>query len=118
MVGLFLASVGMFGLIKYLVERRTRELGLRIAPRRGTASAGPGPDRRRPSTCGDRGADRCAGGPGLDARLLSTVFFGIPIDPASFAGAIVVVLIVAALAGYLPERKVVAASPMVALQGQ
>ena len=38
-VGLFLASVGTFGLIKYLVERRTRELGLRIAPRRGTASA-------------------------------------------------------------------------------
>ena len=52
-------------------------------------------------------------------RVCSRRCFSVsPIDPASFAGAIVVVLIVAALAGYLPERKVVAASPMVALQGQ
>ena len=35
-----------------------------------------------------------------------------------FAGAIVVVLIVAGLASYLPARKVVAASPMLALRGQ
>lgn len=50
-------------------------------------------------------------------RLLSTLLFGIPpADPASFVGAIVVVLIVAGLASYLPARKVVAASPMLALQ--
>ena len=52
-------------------------------------------------------------------RLLSTLLFGIPpTDPASFVGAIVVVLIVAGLASYLPARKVVAASPMQALQSQ
>ena len=52
-------------------------------------------------------------------RLLSTLLFGIPpADSASFAGAIVVVLIVAALASYLPARKIVAASPMAALQSQ
>lgn len=52
-------------------------------------------------------------------RLLSTLLFGIPpADPASFAGAVVVVLIVAGLASYLPARKVVAVSPMLALQSQ
>ena len=54
-------------------------------------------------------------------RLLATLLFGIPpTDPASFVGAIVVVLIVAGLASYLPARKVVAASPspMLALQSQ
>ena len=52
-------------------------------------------------------------------RLLSTLSFGIPpTDPASFVGAVVIVLIVAGLASYLPARKVVAASPMLALQSQ
>lgn len=52
-------------------------------------------------------------------RLPSTLLFGIPpTDPASFVGAIVVVFIVAGLASYLPARKIVAASPMLALQNQ
>ena len=117
-VGLFLASVGMFGLIKYLVEQRTRELGLRMA-------LGAAPYRLVRALIGE--GLRLAvtgvligvvGALGL-TRLLSTLLFGIPpTDPASFVGAIVVVLIVAGLASYLPARKVVAASPMQALQSQ
>ena len=117
-VGLFLASVGMFGLIKYLVERRTRELGLRMA-------LGAAPHRLVRALIGEglRLATTgvligVVGALGL-TRLLSTLLFGIPpADPASFAGAVVVVLIVAGLASYLPARKVVAASPMAALQSQ
>ena len=117
-VGLFLASVGMFGLIKYLVERRTRELGLRMA-------LGAAPDRLVWALIGE-GLRLAAtgvligvvGALGL-TRLLSTLLFGIPpTDPASFVGAIVVVLSVAGLASYLPARKIVAASPMLALQSQ
>ena len=115
-VGLFLASVGMFGLIKYLVERRTRELGLRMA-------LGAAPYRLVLALIGEglrlAGAGVLIGALGALGltRLLSTLLFGIPsIDPASFAGAIAVVLIVAGLASYLPARKVVAASPMQALQ--
>ena len=108
----------MFGLIKYLVERRTRELGLRMA-------LGAAPYRLVRGLTGE-GLRLAATGVligGLGAlgltRLLSTLLFGIPpTDPASFAGAIVVVLIVAGLASYLPARRVVAASPMAALQSQ
>ena len=98
MVGLFLTSVGMFGLIKYLVERRTRELGLRMA-------LGAAPCRLVRALVGE-GLRLAAtgvligvvGAPGL-TRLLATLLFGIPpTDPASFVGAIVVVLIVAGLA--------------------
>ena len=115
-VGLFLASVGMFGLIKYLVERRTRELGLRMA-------LGASPHRLVRGLIGE-GLRLAAtgvligvvGALGL-TRLLSTLLFGVPpTDPASFGGAIAVVLIVAGLASYLPARRVVAASPMQALQ--
>ena len=115
-VGLFLASVGMFGLIKYLVERQTRELGLRMA-------LGATPYRLVRALIGE-GLRLAAigvligvvGAPGL-TRLLSTLLFGIPpTDPASFVGAIAVVLIVAGLASYLPARRVVAASPTQALQ--
>ncbi len=115
-VGLFLASVGMFGLIKYLVERRTRELGLRMA-------LGAAPNRLVRALIGE-GLRLAAAGVLIGVvgalgltRLLSTLLFGIPpADPASFAGAVVVVLVVAGLASYLPARKVVAASPMAALR--
>ena len=117
-VGLFLASVGMFGLIKYLVERRTRELGLRMA-------LGAAPHRLLRALIGE-GLRLAATGALIGVvgalgltRLLSTLLFGVPpADPASFVGAIVVVLVVAGLASYLPARKVVAASPMLALQSQ
>lgn len=50
-------------------------------------------------------------------QLLSGLVYGVrPTDPLAFAGAILLVLIVAAVASYLPARRAAALSPVVALR--
>jgi putative ABC transport system permease protein len=115
-IGLFLAALGLFGLINHLVVQRTREMGLRIA-------LGAAPHRIVQALVGE--GIRLAGigvGVGLVGAIgltqsLSGLVYGVePTDPLAFAGAILLVLIVAAVASYLPARRAAALSPMVALR--
>lgn len=115
-VGLFLAAVGLFGIVNYLVTQRTREIGLRIA-------LGAAPHSIVQVLVGEGirlavigVAIGLIGADGL-TQLLSGLLFGVrPTDPLAFAGAILLVLIVAGLASYLPARRAAALSPMVALR--
>jgi ABC-type antimicrobial peptide transport system permease subunit len=51
------------------------------------------------------------------SRLVASLLFGLtPNDPLAMAGAIVVMLLVSALAGYLPARRASKVDPMVALR--
>jgi putative ABC transport system permease protein len=117
-IGLFLAAVGLFGIVNYLVARRTQEIGVRIA-----LGAAPHTVVRVLVAEGIRLASLgvavgAIGAIGL-TRLLSGLLFDVtPTDPLAFAGAIAVVLIVAGLASYLPARKAAALSPMRALRTQ
>ena len=52
-------------------------------------------------------------------RLISSMLFGLkPTDPLTLAGAIVFMLAVAAIAGYLPARRASRVEPMVALRSE
>jgi putative ABC transport system permease protein len=117
-VGLFLAGVGLFGVISYLIARRTQEIGLRIAlgatPQgmiRGLVGEG-----IRLAAIGL--AIGLIGAVGL-MQLVSGLLFDVrPTDPIAFTIAILVVLAVAGLASYLPARRAAAMSPMLALRVQ
>jgi ABC-type antimicrobial peptide transport system permease subunit len=50
-------------------------------------------------------------------RLVSTLLFGLaPTDPMTIAGAMTVMVLVSALAGYLPARRASRVDPLVALR--
>jgi putative ABC transport system permease protein len=115
-VALLLASVGLFGVMAYLVSQRTREIGVRMAlgarPRdvfrlvigRGMLLALIG------------AAAGLAGALGL-ARFLETLLFQIrPTDALTFTVTPALLLGVALLACYIPARRAMKVDPMVALR--
>ena len=56
------------------------------------------------------------GGAMAASRLVSNLLFGLaPTDPTATAGAVTVMVLVSALAGYLPARRASRVDPMVAL---
>jgi len=105
LVGLLLASIGIYGVAAYTVARRTREIGIRMAMgaqrtdvlrmilRQGMALVALG------SVIGLVMA--AAAG-----RLLRGLLFGVPpIDPLTFAGAIALFAIIGLTACYIPARR-------------
>lgn len=115
-IALLLAVIGLYGLMAYTVSRDTREIGVRIAL---------GADRR--SVLGmvvARGAGLAAAGivAGLVASWLVTplleslLYATSPSEPAVFAGLSALLLLVAAVASYVPARRAAAVDPATALR--
>lgn len=115
-LALLLASVGIYGLLAYMVSQRSREIGIRMAlgARRedilamflskGVALAGMG----------------IAAGLALSAStasLMASLLYGVrPRDPAVFLVVPLLLFIVAVAASYLPARRATKVNPMVALR--
>jgi putative ABC transport system permease protein len=111
-----LAVIGLYGVISYMVARRTNEIGIRMA----------------------LGADRggivrlilreallllgigIAAGVGLSlaaARTASSMLFGLkPYDPPTLLFAITALALVAVAASYIPARRAAGVDPMIALR--
>lgn len=115
-LAVFLASLGVYGVTSYLVAQRTHELGVRIA-------LGAEPADVVRWVLGRQLVLACAGvviglvvSFGL-ARLLSNLLYGVrPTDPATFAGASIALLAVAAAASYIPARRAARVDPIIALR--
>lgn len=115
-VAAILAAVGLYGLMAYLVDDRTREIGIRVAL---------GADRSQ--------VIRTVVGSGMTltliglvagflmslaaVRLLRTMLYKVSIyDPWTFAAGAAVLALVACLACYLPARRAARLDPMAALR--
>jgi predicted permease len=115
-VALLLASVGIYGLLAYMVGQRTHEIGVRMAL------------GAMPSTIGKMIVSRGVGLTGIGvgiglllsgimAPMISTVLYGVrPLDPAVFLAVPLILMVVALLASYIPARRAARVSPIVALR--
>ena len=115
-IALFLGSVGIYGVISYIVSQRTSEIGVRLAL---------GADSKRVCRMILIHGMKLAGAGvviGLLAaaamgRLLTSLLFGVSsFDPVTFVGGSVVFLAVAALAAIIPALRASRIPPAVALQ--
>ena len=115
-VGLVLASVGIYGVMSYGVIQRTREFGVRMA-------LGARPTDVRAMVV-RQGAMLTAIGTGVGllgalalTRLMRTLLFAVtPTDPITYAGIACVLAAVALLASYLPARRATRVDPLIALR--
>ncbi len=114
-VALLLAALGLFGLMSYNVARRTNEIGIRMAL---------GAQREDVLRLVMRESMMLVVigiGAGLAlalfaGRFVSTLLYGVPpADPLALALAILVMVVVSAIAGYIPARRASRVDPMVAL---
>jgi predicted permease len=115
-LALLLSSIGIYGVISYVVGQRTREIGIRIAlgAQRSTVLwliLGEGMKMAMTGV----GAG-IVGAAGL-TRLMSQLIYGVSAaDPVTFAGVIIVLTTVAFAACYVPARSAMHVDPMVALR--
>src|SRR6476619_1071386 len=115
-VALLLASVGIYGLLAYMVGQRSHEIGVRMAL------------GAMPSTIGrmivSHGAGLAGIGVGIGlivsgimAPLISSLLYGVrPLDPEVFIAVPVILMVVVLLASYIPAWRAARVNPIVALR--
>jgi putative ABC transport system permease protein len=116
LTALLLASIGVYGVISYLVTERTREIGIRLAL---------GAQKRNIlRVILQQGFQLAVAGATIGivcavivSHLMASLLYGVkPIDPVSFASVAALFIGVALLACYLPARRAMKIDPMVALR--
>jgi predicted permease len=117
-LALLLAAIGLYGVMSYLVEQRTAEIGVRMA-------LGATPAAISRLVLGEASKWILAGAAAgiaaslWTARLIERMLFhAAPHDPATLAVASAVLLGVALLAAWIPSRRAAALDPMKALRGE
>lgn len=115
-LALLLAAIGLYGVVAFAVERRTREMGIRLAL---------GASQESVIRLTMDSALRIVAiglGAGLVVaagitRLIGSLLLGTsPFDAASFVGATSLLLAVTALAMYMPARRIVRIDPLATLR--
>ena len=116
MLALLLAAIGLYGIMAYAVVRRTKEIGIRMA-------LGAQPNRVRWMVMRETLllvlVGVLLGVPAALAatRLISSLLYGLtPTDPITVSVAILVIVVSAILAGFLPARTASRVDPTVALK--
>ncbi len=115
-LALVLGMIGIYGVLSFLVSKRTHEIGLRLAlgAQRGDVLWLIAKDAARLSGAGI--AMGLTGAFGL-ARLLSRELYGIsPLDPATYVGVTLAVALVTIVACGLPALRGLRVDPLIALR--
>jgi predicted permease len=115
-LGLLLASMGIYGTVSYTVVLRTREVGIRMAlgAKKSEVLILMLRESTRPVVAGLIAGMCLAEGA---SYLLRGVLYGLhTVDSISFAGVSLVFLAIALLASYIPSRKAMRVDPIVALR--
>jgi putative ABC transport system permease protein len=116
LLALLLSSIGIYGVMAYSVAQRTREIGIRMAL--GARS------QNVLSLVVRQGMALVMGGVALGligafavTRLIGSLLFKVgAADPSTFVAASLLLVGVAALAGYLPARRATKVDPLIALR--
>ena len=113
-----LAAIGLYGVMSYAVARRTREIGIRMAL---------GAERgkvmwlvlKEVAVLAAIGVAAGLAGAFYLTRQVQSQLFGLsPHDPATLIGAVVLLLLVALVAGFVPARRATTIDPLVALKAE
>jgi putative ABC transport system permease protein len=113
---LLLAALGLYGLLAYAVEQRTREIGIRLALGAESSAIGGLIVRQGFRLLAAGGAIGLAGALAL-TRVIDHLLFNVrPWDPPTFVAVPVLVGVVATLAVWLPARRASRVEPVVALR--
>jgi putative ABC transport system permease protein len=115
---LFLAALGIFGVMSFAVVQRSREIGIRVA-------LGADPKQVLCMVLGHASLLAVAGvGLGLVgalslSRAIASLLFELsPTDPLTLAGVAGLLMAVALLASYLPARRATRVDPLIALRSE
>ncbi len=118
LVALLVAAAGIYGVLSYAVQRRTRELGIRSALG-ASGSDLVGMILGQSTRLVVLGLALGSAGAIVAGRALSGLLFGVRSwDPISLVGAAAVLGAVATLAAWLPARRAVAVDPREALRAE
>ncbi len=117
-LALLLASIGLYGVVSYAVSRRAREVGIRLSLGAKTSSV--------VWMLTGGGMKLVVSGllvglvvAGALSQLLSRLLYGVPsLDPLTFVGVPVVLVVVALAASWIPARRVTRISPVGALRSE
>jgi putative ABC transport system permease protein len=117
-MAVFLAALGIFGVLSYAVVQRAREIGIRVA-------LGAHPSDVLRMVLGQAAALAAmgvvagmAGALALSRAIGSLLFQLSPTDPLTLGGTALLLAAVALLASYLPARRATRVDPLIALRSE
>jgi len=114
-MALGLGLIGIYGVLSYVVSRRAREIGLRLALGAEPAALKRMFVRHGLVLTGIGIVIGLAAAVGL-SRLMTSLLFGIgPLDLATYVAVLAVLTMAAVLASYLPARRAAMVNPMTTL---
>jgi len=114
-VALILGTVGIYGVISYVVSQRTREIGVRMALGAREHEVSLMVIKQGATMALVGVAVGLAGAFGL-TRLMASLLYGVaPTDPVTFGGVALLLMVVALAACFFPARRAARVQPVEAL---
>jgi ABC-type antimicrobial peptide transport system permease subunit len=118
LTALFLAALGIYGTISYLVNERTHEIGIRLALG-ATRTNILGMILRQGLELAIAGSAAGLVGALIVSHLMAGLLYGVsPTDPLTFIGVTLVLTAAALAASYIPAMRAMRVDPLMALRNE